>query len=107
MEKVKPFFAVEPADDKHAVSAPVGSYRPNPWGLYDMHGNVAEWTSSAYLPYPFRPDDPRHAAADTRKVVRGGSWRERADLARSGCRTSYWPWQRVFNVGFRVACEAP
>ena len=30
----------------------------------------------------------------------------RADLARSGCRTSYWPWQRVFNVGFRVVCEA-
>jgi formylglycine-generating enzyme required for sulfatase activity len=107
MEKVKPFFAVEPGDDKQVVSAPVGSFRPNPWGLYDMHGNVDEWTSSAYLPYPFRPDDPRHRAPDTRKVVRGGSWRERADLARSGCRTSYWPWQRVFNVGFRVVCEGP
>ena len=70
-----------------------------------MHGNVAEWTASAYLPYPFRADDPRHAAADTRKAVRGGSWQQRADMARSGCRTSYWPWQRVFNVGFRVVCE--
>ena len=71
-----------------------------------MHGNVAEWTSSAYLPYPFRADDPRHAAADTHRVVRGGSWQQRADQARSGWRTSYWPWQRVFNVGFRVVCEA-
>jgi formylglycine-generating enzyme required for sulfatase activity len=106
MEKVKPFFAVEPAEDKQAVSAPVGSYRPNAWGVYDMHGNVAEWTASAELPYPYRADDPRHAAADTRKIVRGGSWRERADLSRSGCRLSYQPWQRVFNVGFRVACAA-
>jgi hypothetical protein len=70
-----------------------------------MHGNVAEWTASAYLPYPFRADDPRHAARDVRKAVRGGSWYDRADLARSGCRTSYWPWQRVFDVGFRVVCE--
>jgi formylglycine-generating enzyme required for sulfatase activity len=105
MEKVRPFLAVDPVDDKHTVSAPVGSYRANAWGLSDMHGNVAEWTASAYLPYPFRADDPRHAARDVRKAVRGGSWYDRADLARSGCRTSYWPWQRVFDVGFRVVCE--
>jgi len=106
MEKVRPFFAVDSVNDKQAVSAPVGSYRANPWGLYDMHGNVAEWTASAYLPYPFRPDDPCHGAADSRKVARGGSWYQRADLAHSACRTSYWPYQRVFNVGFRVVCEA-
>ena len=106
MEKVKPFFAVEPVNDKQTVSAPVGTYKPNPWGLYDMHGNVAEWTSSVYLPYPFRADDPRHAALGARRVVRGGSWQQRAEQARSGWRTSYWPWQPVFNVGFRVVCEA-
>jgi formylglycine-generating enzyme required for sulfatase activity len=106
LEKVRPFFAVDPTDDKSMVSAPVGSYRPNRWGLCDMHGNVAEWTGSAYLAYPFRAGDPAHAAPGARKVVRGGSWRQRADLARSSCRTSYWPWQRVFDVGFRVVCEA-
>jgi len=105
MEKVRPFLAVDPVDDKQTVSAPVGSYRANAWGLSDMHGNVAEWTRSAYLPYPYRADDPRHAARDLRKVVRGGSWYDRADLARSGCRTSYWSWQRVFDVGFRVVCR--
>ena len=105
MEKVKPFFDVEPADDRHPVSAAVGSFQPNPWGLHDMHGNVAEWTASTELPYPFHADDPRHATPDLRKVVRGGSWHDRADQARSGSRTGYWPWQRVFNVGFRVVCE--
>jgi len=106
MEKVRPFFAVDPVNDKSTVSAPVGSYRANPWGLLDMHGNVAEWTRSAYLPYPFRGADPRHAEPGSRKAVRGGSWRQRADMARSSCRTSYWPWQSVFDVGFRVVCEA-
>ncbi|MBL7044602.1 MAG: SUMF1/EgtB/PvdO family nonheme iron enzyme [Pirellulaceae bacterium] len=106
LELVRQFHAVDPVDDKQRVSAEAGSYLHNRWGLHDMHGNVSEWTSSAYLPYPFRGDDPRHTDPDTRRVVRGGSWYDRADLARSGCRTSYWPWQRIFDVGFRVLCEA-
>lgn len=40
-----------------------------------------------------------------RKAVRGGSWYQHADMARSGCRTSFWLRQRVFDVGFRVVCE--
>ena len=105
MEKVKPFCASELLDDGQMVSAPVGSYQPNAWGIYDMHGNVAEWTASSDVSYPFRADDRRHADAEKRKVVRGGSWYHRADLSRSGCRLSFHPWQRVFNVGFRVVCE--
>lgn len=105
-EQVRPFYAADPVDDGQAVSAAVGSFRPNAWGLHDMHGNVAEWTGSAYLPYPFRSDEANHAAPAARKTVRGGSWFDRADLARSGCRTGYWPWQRPFDVGFRVVCEA-
>ena len=105
LELVKQFYAVDPVNDERRVSAAVGHRRSNRWGLHDMHGNVSEWTSSAYLPYPFRADDPRHTNSDTRKVVRGGSWNDRADLARSGCRMSYWHWQRIFDVGFRVVCE--
>jgi formylglycine-generating enzyme required for sulfatase activity len=104
-ERVQPFYASDPVNDKSMVSSPVGVYRPNPWGLHDMHGNVAEWTASAYLPYPLRADDPRHADPRARRVVRGGSWYDRAGLARSACRASYWPWQRVFDVGFRVVCD--
>ncbi len=91
------------ANDKHRVSARVGSFRPNRWGLHDMHGNVAEWTRTSYRPYPYLPDDGRNDGdARARKVVRGGSWYERPSRARSAFRQAYRPWQPVFNVGFRV-----
>jgi formylglycine-generating enzyme required for sulfatase activity len=93
-------------NDHGLVSVPVRSYRPNPWGLYDMHGNVAEWTRSAYRPYPYNPRDGREDPADGgRKVVRGGSWRDRPKRCRSAFRLCYPAWQGVYNVGFRVICE--
>jgi formylglycine-generating enzyme required for sulfatase activity len=93
-------------DDGALVTAAVGSYRPNAWGLYDMHGNVAEWTRSAYGPYPYRDDDGRNLlTAEGRKVVRGGSFYDRPKRCRSAFRLSYPAWQRVHNVGFRVVGE--
>ncbi|MGB2822228.1 MAG: SUMF1/EgtB/PvdO family nonheme iron enzyme, partial [Phycisphaerae bacterium] len=98
---------VETVDDKHQVSAPVGSYKPNAWGLYDMHGNVAEWTCSAYKPYPYTADDGRNdPAAGGKRVARGGSWFDRPCRARSAFRLAYESYQKVFNVGFRVVMEA-
>lgn len=95
--------AIERVDDGHRVSAPVGSYAANPWGLYDMHGNVAEWTSSTYRPYPYpATDEQSNGANDARKVVRGGSWYDRPQDARASYRWHYPQWQRVFDVGFRV-----
>ncbi len=71
-----------------------------------MHGNVAEWTRTAYAPYPYREDDGRNGLAlDGEKVVRGGSWYDRPQHARSGFRQAYKPYQGVYNVGFRVICE--
>ena len=66
-----------PADvrftDHSRVSAPVGAYKPNAWGLHDMHGNVAEWTRSAYRAYPYRAGDGRNdLAGKEKRVVRGG-----------------------------------
>jgi len=94
-------------NDGGLITVAVGSYQPNAWGLHDMHGNAAEWTRTAYRPYPYKPDDGRNdPAADGLKVVRGGSWRDRPKRCRAAFRLAYRPWQEVFNVGFRVVCEA-
>ena len=93
-------------NDHTLVTADVGSFQPNAWGLHDMHGNAAEWTRSSLAPYPYLDTDGRNeAAAPGKRVVRGGSWFDRPKRARSGFRGAYEPWQKVFNVGFRVVCE--
>jgi formylglycine-generating enzyme required for sulfatase activity len=99
-----------PKDDRFNdggfVSEDVGRYLPNPWGLVDMHGNVAEWTRSAYRPYPYREDDGRNDVSTREdRVARGGSWRDKPQTARSASRLPYRPYQPVYNVGFRVMCE--
>jgi formylglycine-generating enzyme len=76
---------------------PVGSKRPNPWGLYDMHGNVAEWTLDEYNQEAYRElagrGKPVDAAMAVRwptklypRVIRGGSWLDLADACRSAAR---------------------
>lgn len=84
------------------VSEPVGKYRPNPWGLCDMHGNVAEWTASPYRPYPYREPDAQASSGPVKRVVRGGSWYDRPKRCTSSYRFGYREYQKVFNVGFRV-----
>ena len=92
-------------NDGGFLSEPGGRYRPNAWGLCDMHGNVAEWTGTAFRPYPYRETDGRNdPAGDADRVVRGGSWRDRPARARSAYRLAYRPYQGVYNVGFRVVC---
>jgi formylglycine-generating enzyme required for sulfatase activity len=98
-------------NDGAVISVAPGKYSPNAWGLCDMHGNVSEWTRTTYGRYPYSPDDGRDAGRDAsdpqlRKVVRGGSWRDRPRRCTSSFRLSYLPYQRVYNVGFRVICQA-
>ena len=81
----------------------VGQAQANAWGLKDTVGNVSEWTRSSYRPYPYREDDSRNdEASPERKVARGGSWADRPADAGSSVRRVYQPWQKVYDVGFRV-----
>jgi formylglycine-generating enzyme required for sulfatase activity len=93
-------------NDGALVSSVVGRYQANPWGLHDMHGNVAEWTRSTYRPYPYAEDPVRDEAAQGHpRVVRGGSWRDRPHRATASYRLAYRAYQPVYNVGFRVVID--
>jgi formylglycine-generating enzyme required for sulfatase activity len=74
-----------------------------------MNGNVWEWTTSAYRPYPYRSDDGREDpdVVEVRRVVRGGSCVSARDFARSAYRYDSLPDDRDFNIGFRVVCGSP
>ena len=92
--------------DNHALTAPIGSYDANPVGLYDMDGNVAEWSLDYYAVYPggtsvplkdpLGPQDGRH------HVVRGSSWR---DASITELRLSYRDYadKPRNDLGFRIA----
>jgi sulfatase modifying factor 1 len=103
-------------DDGGSVTLSVGTYQPNEYGLYDMAGNVAEWTSNAYdesayifthdlnpnYKYNALPDDP---PVLKRKVIRGGSWKDIGYFLQCGARTFEYQDTAKSYVGFR--CVRP
>ncbi len=86
-------------------TVPVGSFQPNMWGLYDMHGNVWEWCSDWYdkdyyknspATNPLGPDN------GSSRIVRGGSWDEYAKQIRSANRSAENPELSFISLGFRL-----
>lgn len=81
----------------------VGSFSENPFGLYDMHGNVSEWTWDAYGEYSAQPQtDPTGAESGTRRVYRGGGWNDFAKNMRSAYRAMLDQDKGSFNIGIRL-----
>ena len=85
----------------------VGIYPANPWGLYDMHGNVGEWLRDTWhFPYTYAPNDGLPwvtEAGDTRQAIRGGTWSNDARNLRSASRLVGVPTGQGSGLGFRPA----
>jgi formylglycine-generating enzyme required for sulfatase activity/energy-coupling factor transporter ATP-binding protein EcfA2 len=110
LKKASPDAVVTNCDDSQILAAPVGSFKPNPWGLYDMLGNVAEWVEDCYVAsYQEAPKDGRAIATQdcAHRIVRGGSWFFFPRLLRAANRFYLAPEDRGVSVGFRLARTIP
>jgi formylglycine-generating enzyme required for sulfatase activity len=98
------------ARDGFIFTAPVGSFKPNAFGLFDMLGNVNEWCSDWDAPdyYSKSPEaDPVGPSTGTLRVLRGGAWSTTAADCRAAWRGASGPSSAGLSIGFRVAADPP
>jgi formylglycine-generating enzyme required for sulfatase activity len=96
------------ADNSGLKTHEPGLLRPNPTGLFNIHGQCWEWCLDLYAPYSAEPViDPVGPDEGDRKVLRGGCWNLGARYARSACRNAHIPPNRNYYISFRLALTVP
>jgi formylglycine-generating enzyme required for sulfatase activity len=104
-KKVFQNAAVANCDDGYPFTAPVGSFKPNQWGLYDMLGNVASWTEDCYLDnYRATPIDgsANRTGPCVSRVARGGLWDSSPKISAAAFRGQSPPGNRDSDIGLRL-----
>ncbi len=91
------------SDGSKKETVNVKSLPPNPWGLYEVHGNVYEWTADAYGKLPAEPVSDPLVEAGSSRVIRGGSWLNNGQLVRSAYRFHDGAGYRNDLLGFRIS----
>ena len=102
-KSANPGWSVVNCHDGYTHTAPVGQFKPNGFGLYDMHGNVWGWTSDCMVGNLVRSEGkPVACPASDLKVLRGGSWRDNGPMVRAAARIASAPGVRDEIAGFRL-----
>jgi formylglycine-generating enzyme required for sulfatase activity len=97
-------YGGEVKEGRRKQTVSVGMFRPNAWGLYDMHGNVWEWCRDWRGDYPVgEVADPLGPSEGERRMARGGAWDEFAVRCRSAVRGMALPEYQGNHIGFRLA----
>lgn len=92
-----------PFNDGYVATSPVGKFKPNAWGLYDMAGNAWEWCADYYGRYDTTPQkDPTGPTSGSHRVLRGGGWYNSAKYCRSAYRNHFDPTNLYYVYGFRL-----
>lgn len=108
VQKDLPRFSWFDGPERAAAPHPAGTKQPNALGLFDLLGNVWEWCSSLYSPYPYDAADGRESlSAKGLRVLRGGGYADTAAWLDPGARHGERPGRRLPWNGFRIARSAP
>ncbi len=99
------FRAAEKWDDGYEFTSKVGSYSPNSFGLFDMHGNAGEWCADIFDKDRYLKADDFMAVLGQDRIHRGGSWSHHAANSRSAKRHRRKPSESLCNLGFRIVRE--